>query len=62
MTTLPTLSHEVLNPPDFLDVAKYPTMTYQSTGVRSVSGSEFVLDGELTIRGVTHPVELIAES
>ena len=46
---------------NFLDVAKYPTMTYQSTAVRSVSGSEFVLDGELTIRGVTRPVELIAE-
>jgi polyisoprenoid-binding protein YceI len=46
---------------NFLDVAKYPTMTYQSTGVRSVSGSDFVLDGELTIRGVTRPVELTAE-
>jgi polyisoprenoid-binding protein YceI len=46
---------------NFLDAASYPTITYRSAGVRSVDGSDFVLDGELTIRGVTHPVELVAE-
>ncbi|HEY8482752.1 MAG TPA: YceI family protein, partial [Spirillospora sp.] len=34
---------------DFLDVEKYPTMTYRSTGVR-LDGDDFVLDGELTLR------------
>lgn len=46
---------------DFLDVEKYPTLEFRSTGVTSHSGSEFVLAGELTIHGVTRPVELRVE-
>ncbi|MFA1544363.1 YceI family protein [Actinomadura monticuli] len=45
---------------DFLDVAKYPAMTYRSTGVRP-DGDDFVLDGELTLRGLTRPVPLKLE-
>lgn len=45
---------------DFLDVANYPTMTYRSTGVR-VDGDEYIVDGELTLRGVTRPVALRTE-
>ncbi|ASW52974.1 YceI family protein [Plantactinospora sp. KBS50] len=46
---------------DFLDAEKYPTLEFRSTGVTSHSGSEFVLAGELTIHGVTRPVELKVE-
>jgi polyisoprenoid-binding protein YceI len=46
---------------DFFEVAKYPTIEYRSTGVKSHSGNEFVLDGELTIKGITKPVELVVE-
>ncbi|MGZ4556145.1 MAG: YceI family protein, partial [Mycobacteriaceae bacterium] len=45
---------------DFLEVEKYPTMTFASTGLRT-SGSDFILDGELTLHGVTKPVELALE-
>ncbi len=45
---------------NFLDVANYPTMTYQSTGLRQ-DGDEFIVVGDLTIKGVTHPVELTVE-
>jgi polyisoprenoid-binding protein YceI len=45
---------------NFLDVANYPTMTYRSTDIRR-RGDEFVVDGDLTIKGVTHPVELTFE-
>ncbi|TDC89669.1 YceI family protein [Actinomadura sp. 7K507] len=45
---------------DFLDVEKYPTMTYRSTGVRP-GGDGFVLDGELTLRGMTRQVPLDLE-
>jgi polyisoprenoid-binding protein YceI len=41
---------------DFLDVEQYPTMTYRSTGVR-VDGDGFVVEGELSLHGVTKPVE-----
>jgi polyisoprenoid-binding protein YceI len=35
-------------------------MTYRSTGVRP-DGDDFVLDGELTLKGVTRPVPLKLE-
>jgi polyisoprenoid-binding protein YceI len=43
---------------DFLDVEKWPTLEYRSTGVKSVDGNEFVLTGELTIKDVTRAVDL----
>ena len=46
---------------DFLDVERYPTVTYRSTGVTAVSGDSFTVAGELTIRDVTRPVELTVE-
>jgi polyisoprenoid-binding protein YceI len=45
---------------DFFEVEKHPTMTYRSTGIRSEDG-EFVLDGELTLKGVTKNVPLHLE-
>lgn len=47
-----------LKSPDFLDVAKYPTMTFVSTGVTGGSGGDFKLTGNLTLHGVTRPVVL----
>ena len=46
---------------DFLDVEQFPTMEFASTAVRDLDGATFTLDGELTIHGVTRPVELAAE-
>jgi polyisoprenoid-binding protein YceI len=43
---------------DFFDVETYPEMTFRSTEVRHIVGSEFAVIGDLTIRGVTKPVEL----
>ena len=45
---------------DFFEVETYPTMTYKSTGVR-VEDGEYVLDGELTLKGVTKSVPLRLE-
>src|SRR5699024_3021827 len=45
---------------DFWDVDKNPEWTFVSTSV-SGSGEEFVLNGELTINGVTKPVALDVE-
>jgi polyisoprenoid-binding protein YceI len=42
---------------DFLDVERYPTMTFASTGVKA-DGDDFVLLGDLTIKDVTRHVEL----
>jgi polyisoprenoid-binding protein YceI len=45
---------------NFLDVANHPSMTYRTTGIRQEAG-EIIADGELTIKGVTHPVALTVE-
>jgi len=45
---------------DFFDVAKYPTMTFTSTGVKQ-DGDDWLLMGDLTMHGVTKPVTLELE-
>jgi len=45
---------------DFFEVETYPTMTYRSTGVR-VEDGEYLLDGDLTLKGVTKRVPLHLE-
>jgi polyisoprenoid-binding protein YceI len=40
---------------DFFEVERHPTMTFTSTGVRA-DGDGFLLDGNLTLKGVTRPV------
>lgn len=42
----------------FLDAERHPTMTYRSTGVLERPRAEWLVLGELTIRGVTKPVPL----
>ncbi|NMO56785.1 YceI family protein [Actinoplanes sp. TBRC 11911] len=46
---------------DFFESEKYPTMEFRSTGIKEHAGAEFVLDGELTIKGITKQVELTVE-
>ena len=47
---------------NFFDAATHPTMTYRSTGIRPTRGQDsFLVDGELTIRGVTRPIILTVE-
>src|SRR5579864_4585527 len=41
--------------PDIIDVALRPTMTFRSTRIVD-GGSEFQIDGELTIGDVTRPI------
>src|SRR5215469_5492120 len=45
---------------DFFEVETYPTMTYTSKGIR-VEDGEYVLDGDLTLKGVTKSVPLHLE-
>ena len=41
---------------DFLDVEHFPTISYKSTSVKPCSGHEYVVEGDLTLRGVTRSV------
>ncbi len=51
---------EHLRSPDFFDTDKNPAMTYRSTGLRA-DGDKWVLDGDLTLKGVTKAVPLTFE-
>ncbi len=46
---------------DFFSAEQFPEMTFESTGVSNLEGSEFDLMGNLTIRDVTKEVVLSAE-
>jgi polyisoprenoid-binding protein YceI len=46
-----------LQSPDFFDTQRYPELRFESTSVEA-DGSELVVQGDLTIKSVTKPVEL----
>jgi polyisoprenoid-binding protein YceI len=43
---------------NFLEVDKYPTITFKSTKIDQKGPDKGMLTGDLTIKGVTHPVTL----
>jgi polyisoprenoid-binding protein YceI len=45
---------------DFFDVDNHPQMTFRSTAVRT-EGADWLVDGDLTIKGTTRPVTLALE-
>ena len=45
---------------DYFDVEQYPTMSYRSTAIRPVEDG-WVIDGDLSLHGVTRPVPLAVE-
>jgi polyisoprenoid-binding protein YceI len=49
-----------LKSPDFFDAEKYPTMTLVSTGIEP-DGKDYVLHTDLTIKGITKPVDFELE-
>lgn len=47
---------------DFLDVAKFPSIAFKSTGVASDGKDSYEVTGNLTIHGVTQPVSLLVDA
>ncbi len=41
---------------NFLEIDKYPTMTFKSTKIEHVEGDRFKVTGDLTIKGTTRPI------
>jgi polyisoprenoid-binding protein YceI len=58
LDTLFAKRDEHLKSADFLDVAKFPTITFQSTKVEPAGNDSAKVTGDLTIKGVTRPVVL----
>jgi polyisoprenoid-binding protein YceI len=46
---------------DFLDVGKYPTATFKSSSYKETGFNKGVLEGELTLKGVTKPIKIDVE-
>ena len=47
-----------LQTPDFFDAQRFPEITFKATELRRLEGGRVEAKGELTIKGVTKPVEL----
>jgi polyisoprenoid-binding protein YceI len=52
---------EHLRSADFFTTDQHPTMTYRSTGVRHDGDNRWLVDGDLTLLGVTRPLQLEVE-
>ncbi len=52
---------EHLRAPDFFDAASFPKLTFKSTKIVKKGDEEAVVTGDLTIHGVTKPVEMNVE-
>lgn len=50
-----------LKSPEFFDAAKYPLLSFVSSSIEKKSGDDYVLKGNLTIKGTTKPVVLDVE-
>ena len=47
-----------LQSPEFFDAARHPEIEFRATELRTLSGNRVAGAGELTIKGVTQPIEL----
>lgn len=46
---------------DFLDVEKYPTLSFRSGRIEKVADGELAVEGDMTIHGVTRKVTFVVE-
>ena len=58
ISTQNTERDEDLRSPAYFDAKKFPAMTYHGHGIRHVSGNTWIMDGSLTMHGVTKAVPL----
>jgi polyisoprenoid-binding protein YceI len=58
ISTQNTVRDDDLRGPDFFDATKFPTMTYSGHGIHRSSGGGWVMDGSLSIRGITKVVPM----
>ncbi len=50
-----------LTAPDFFDAAQFPKITFSSTGTQTAADGAITLTGEITLKGVTKPIELVGQ-
>ena len=57
-TMLP-MRDEDLRSSRYLDVDNHPAMTFRSTGISEMPAGRWSVAGQLTVRGITRPIELV---
>jgi polyisoprenoid-binding protein YceI len=48
-----------LKAPDFFDVERHPEITFHTTAIETAENGKLRLAGEITIKGITRPIELV---
>jgi polyisoprenoid-binding protein YceI len=46
---------------EFFDIERYPKLSFHSRGATVLAAGRYTVRGELTIRGITQPVRLVAD-
>lgn len=46
---------------DFFEVEKFPVITFQSTHIQQVDAEQYIIRGDLTVKGVTKSIKLDVE-
>lgn len=46
-----------LKSPDFFDVANFPAIKFSSKGMKKLNEEEYILSGDITIKGITKSIE-----
>lgn len=49
---------QTIKSPDLFHAEKYPNARFQADGFRHDGGDTYIAEGELTMRGTSHPIEL----
>ena len=47
-----------LTAPDFFDAEQYPEISFETTAIESTEDGKIRLNGEITMKGITKPIEL----
>jgi polyisoprenoid-binding protein YceI len=50
-----------LKGPDFFDAGQFPEITIKTNSIKQVSGDDYVIQADFTLRGITQQVEFKAE-
>src|ERR1022692_3391775 len=61
ITTNQEMRDNHLKNADFFEAEKYPKIDFKSTSFKKIKGTEFLLTGNLTMKGITKQVEAKAE-
>jgi polyisoprenoid-binding protein YceI len=55
------MREDLIRGEEMLEAEKYPTITFKSTGIQQRGANQFVVSGDLTMRGITKPVQIPLE-